>query len=152
MMEEMEAPAKMVLSSKRKTSLSTTPRFCPGWELLCNHQHVQQHPSNCGSNLGQGTCLCFMYCSTYVSMSGLNGVIRGPRSAMPRDFPVACLSPLVPTFKTPKGVRGGFNPVRTPKTCLGAKCRLERKDDKRQKETEILKPAYSSRNKKPPAG
>jgi len=85
-------------------------------------------------------------------MSGLNGVIRDPRSAMPRDFPVACLSPLVPTFKTPKEVRGGFNPVRTPKTCLGAKCRLENKEDKRQKETEILKPAYSSRNKKPPAG
>ncbi len=69
---------------------------------------------------------------TYVSMSGLNGVTRDPRSAMPRDFPVACLSPLVPTFKTPKGVRGGFNPVRTPKTCLGAKCRLENKEEKCQ--------------------
>jgi hypothetical protein len=27
------------IKKKRHHSLSITPRFCPGWELLCNHQH-----------------------------------------------------------------------------------------------------------------
>jgi len=66
MMEKTEAPAKMVLS-KRKTSclrISTTPRFCPVGNYCVTINTFNSIPSNCGSNLGQGTCLCFMYCST----------------------------------------------------------------------------------------